>query len=106
MVEETTKQPERWEKHRMHFFLVRKKWTLYVLLRESRYLWPTSWSNERVLQHCTIIFVQSSAARALRLWHVLKENCGANIWNLKSCIGLSLCMPWRVIEPILRRRQQ
>jgi len=43
-------------------------------------------TNERVFQHDTIFFVQSSAVRGLRLWHVLKENCGANVWNLKSCI--------------------
>jgi len=31
-------------------------------------------------------FFLSSAVRGLRLLHVLKENCGANVWNLKSCI--------------------
>jgi len=34
-----------------------------------------------VLQHDTIFFVQSSAVRGLRLWHVFKENCGANVWK-------------------------
>ena len=37
--------------------------------------------NERLLQHDTIFFVQSSAVRGLSLWHVFKENCGANIWK-------------------------
>jgi len=46
---------------------------LYVLLAESRHQRPTFLCNERVLQHDTIIFVQSSAVRGLRLWHVLKQ---------------------------------
>jgi len=50
--------------------------------------------NERVTTRYSI-FVQSSAVRCLRLWHVLKENYGANVWNLKSCIGLYTC---RIVE--------
>ena len=46
-------------------------------------------TNERVFQHDTIFFVQSSAVRGLRLWHILKENCSANVWNLE----LHICMP-------------
>ena len=57
---------------------------------------PTVLCDERVLQHDTIFFVQSSAVRGLRLWHVLKENCVVNIWNFKSCIGLYACC---LIEP-------
>jgi len=34
-----------------------------------------------VLQHDTIFFVQSSAVRVLRLWHVFKENCSTNVWK-------------------------
>jgi len=34
-----------------------------------------------VLQHDTIFFVQSSAVRGLRLWHVLKQIYGANVWK-------------------------
>jgi len=48
-----------------------------------------------VLQHDTIFFVQSSTVRGLRLWHVRKEKCGANVWNLKSCIGLYAGRPYR-----------
>ena len=35
--------------------------------------------NEHVFQHDTIFFLQRSAVRGLRLWHVLNENCGANV---------------------------
>ena len=80
----------------MYFFYVRKKIKFVCLIRGSRHLRPTVLCNERVLQHDTIFFVQSFAVRCLRLWHVLKENCGANVWNLKSCIYLYAC---RVIEP-------
>jgi len=77
-------------------FLSEKKWSLYVLLGKSRHLRPTFLCNERVLQHDTIFYVQSSAVRGLRSWLVLKEKCGANVWNLNSCIGLYEC---HVIEP-------
>ena len=70
-------------------FLSAKKIRSYVLLGESRHLLPTFLCNERVFQHDTIFFVQSSAVRGLRLWHVLKEICGANVWNLE----LQICMP-------------
>jgi len=33
-----------------------------------------------------MFFVQSSAVPVLRLWNVLKENGGTNVWNLRSCI--------------------
>ena len=69
-----------------YVLFLRAKKNSYVLLGESRHLLPTFLCNERVFQHDTIYFVQSSAVPGLRLWHVLKENCGANIWNLNSCI--------------------
>jgi len=90
MVEETTKQLERREKHRMCFFYVRKKWSLYVLLAENRHLRPTFLCNKRVLQHIQYFFSKFCSSW-LEVWHVLKENYGANVWNLKSCIGLYTC---------------
>ena len=66
-----------------------KKWSSYVLLGESLHLWPTFLCNERVLQHDTIFFVQSSAVRGLRLWHVLKKNCGANVCHIPALLVIN-----------------
>jgi len=76
MVQDTTKQLERWENIVCTFSKWEKKWSSYVLLEKSRHLRPTFLCNERVLQHDTVFFVQSSAVHGLRLWHVFKENYG------------------------------
>jgi len=68
-------------------FLSEKKRSSYVLLGKSRHLRPTFLCNERACVSTRYnSFVESSAVRGLRLWHVLKENCGTNVWNLKSYI--------------------
>ena len=62
----------------------------FVCPREISTYYPLFYvTNKRVFQHYTIFFVQSFAVRGLRLWHVLKENCSANVWNLE----LHICMP-------------
>ena len=77
-------------------FLSEKKMKFACLIREKSASTTHFLCNERVSQHDTIFFVQSSTVCGLRLWHVIKENCGANVWNLKSCIGLYSCC---IIEP-------